>query len=237
MTEALADVEAGRMTEAVRTAPPDKISRTERELRRLNTSYNPTANRIEEDQDEEIVFHSTGDANYVQVHYVYNATLASDPGEPKNLGEALQSSESEYWINGVRKEIENFMNRGAWKRVPLSAMKKGQRPIFTKWIFKKKNEHDGTTRYKGRIVVRGFVQIPGVDFNHTHSPVATDVGIKIVIAITLYFEDEDWEIDMLDIEAAFLEAKLDEDVSYSGQTGSLCSDTLPRKTQRAHVCN
>jgi hypothetical protein len=98
MTEALADVEAGRMTEAVRTALSDKISRTERELRRLNTSYNPTANQIEEDQDEEIVFHSTGDANYVQVHYVYNATLASDPGEPKNLGEALQSSESEYWI-------------------------------------------------------------------------------------------------------------------------------------------
>ena len=87
-----------------------------------------------------------------------------------------------------------------------------QRPISTKWVFKIKNEQDGSLRYKARLCVRGFVQVPGVDFTLIHSPVATDVSIKIVLAITLYFEDKDWEVEMLDIEAALLEATLDEDV-------------------------
>ena len=88
----------------------------------------------------------------------------------------------------------------------------GQRPISTKWVFKIKNEQDGSLRYKARLCIRGFVQVPGVDFTLTHSPVATDVSIKIVLAITLYHDGQDWEAELLDIEAAFLEASLDEDV-------------------------
>ena len=76
-----------------------------------------------------------------------------------------------------------------------------------KWVFKKKNEQDGSVRYKGRIVVKGFVQIPGVDFTHSHSPVAGDATIRTILAVCLYMG---WECDMLDIEAAFLEADLEE---------------------------
>jgi Reverse transcriptase (RNA-dependent DNA polymerase) len=59
------------------------------------------------------------------------------------------------------------------------------------------------------VVARGFVQIPGVDFNLTHSPVATDMSVKVILVLDLYF---DWEVEILDIEAAFLEAELDESV-------------------------
>jgi hypothetical protein len=40
-------------------------------------------------------------------------------------------------------------------------------------------EHDNTTRYKGRIVVKGYVQIPGVDFTDSFAPVVTDTGLLI----------------------------------------------------------
>jgi hypothetical protein len=210
------DAGAGRnvvTTENENDAPP--LSRLQRELAKLNTSYNPTSAHIEEDDadddEEEIVFENS-DQGDVQVHYVFSAALASDPGEPKTLGEALQSKERMYWIEGAKKEIENFLKRGVWEIVPLQVLKKGQRPISTKWVFKEKTEHDGSKRYKGRIVVRGFVQIPGIDFNQTHSPVATDVSIKIVISISLFYGEDGWEIEMLDIEAAFLEAELEEDV-------------------------
>ncbi len=59
-------------------------------------------------------------------------------------------------------------------------------------------------------MVRGFVQIPGIDFTNTHSPVAQDSAIKIVLCLSMYLED--WEVEMIDIEAAFLEAELDEEI-------------------------
>ena len=178
--------------------------RVQRELAKLQTYYNPAVVEIDETPVEE--------DGKDEIHYVFNAALSSDPGEPKSIGEALQSKNRMQWIQAIRKEIENFLTRKAWKKVTKTALAPGQRPISTKWVFKVKNEQDGSVRYKGRLCVRGFVQVPGIDFTLTHSPVATDVSIKIVLGITLFFDDKGWEAEMLDIEAAFLEATLDEDV-------------------------
>jgi transposase InsO family protein len=228
------DTGAGRkVSKSTPASSSAKTTRVSRELARLRTSYNPaseqsssasTPSQGNQAGHPENISHVSENSNdgddeattmrneSVQVHYVFNATLASDPGEPKTLGEALHGPDRMKWIIAAKKEIENFLKRDAWKKVPLSVLKQGQRPISTKWVFKVKNEHDGTKRYKGRIVVRGFVQIPGIDFNLTHSPVATDVSIKIVLGLTLHYENIGWDIEMLDIEAAFLEAELDEDV-------------------------
>jgi hypothetical protein len=64
-----------------------------RELRNLNTSYNPIFT------DKE------------------NLTLASDPGEPKTMKEALIGPDRDKWIEAIKKEIPNFMSRGVWKPV------------------------------------------------------------------------------------------------------------------------
>ena len=41
--------------------------------------------------------------------------------------------------------------------------------IGTKVVFKKKDEVDGTIRFKTRIVTLGYMQIPGVDYmRHIH---------------------------------------------------------------------
>lgn len=79
-------------------------------------------------------------------------------------------------------------------------------------MFKKKNEQDGSIRFKGHIVVRRFVQIPGIYFTNTHSPVAQDSAIKIALCLPMYLED--WEVEMIDIVAAFLEFELDEEIYY-----------------------
>ena len=185
--------------------PARRKERVQRELARLQTYYNPAIVEIDEAPGEE------EDRND-EIHYVFNAALSSDPGEPKSIGEALQSKNRLCWIQAIRKEIENFLSRKAWRKVNRTVLAPGQRPISTKWVFKIKNEQDGSVRYKGRLCVRGFVQVPGIDFTLTHSPVATDVSIKILLGITLFFEDKGWDAEMLDIEAAFLEATLDEDV-------------------------
>jgi hypothetical protein len=67
---------------------------------------------------------------------------------------------------------------------------------------------------KSRTVVRGYEQEPGVDFVESYSPLATNTTIKVVLATALSqaTKHSDWIIEMVDVEAAFLNAKVDTDV-------------------------
>lgn len=144
------------------------------------------------------------------VHFLFNTCIASDPGEPKTLKEAMESPDREYWIASITAEINNFMSRGAWEFVKIDEVRKeNRRPIPTKLVFKKKDEIDGTVRCKSRLVTLGFMQIPGVDYTEKFSPVATDASLKTLIAVTLFFQDDNWTICSLDVEAAFLEPLMD----------------------------
>ena len=82
--------------------------------------------------------------------------IASDPGEPNNMKEALNGPEKEIWKESVRKEINNFIQRGVWKKISREDVMKRQKQklISTKWVFKKKVEQDKSIRYKARSKVR-----------------------------------------------------------------------------------
>jgi hypothetical protein len=61
------------------------------------------------------------------------------------------------------------------------------------------------------------MQIPGVDYTESFSPVATDTSIRLMIGLYLYFNkhkiDKQWKLEMFDVESAFLIAELDQAVS------------------------
>nr|GFB68247.1 hypothetical protein [Tanacetum cinerariifolium] len=60
-----------------------------------------------------------------------------------------------------------------------------------KWLFKKKTDMDGNVHiYKARLVVKGFTQTPGIDYEETFSPVADIRAIRILIAIAAYYDYE-----------------------------------------------
>ena len=163
-----------------------------KQVQKLNTYYNPTFTE--------------------QV----NMAIASDPGEPNSMKEALNGPEKEKWKEAIRKEINNFIQRGVWKKISREDVTKRQKRklISTKWVFKKKVEQDKSIRYKARCVSRGFMQIPGVDYTESFSPVATDSSIRIIIALYLYCNkhkpEKQWVLEMFDVEAAFLNAELDQ---------------------------
>jgi hypothetical protein len=78
-------------------------------------------------------------------------------------------------------------------------------------------------RRKTRIVTKGFMQIPGVDYTESFSPVATDASARTVIGISLYYIGHEKALtaindkrvmEVFDVEAAFLNATMGEKKVY-----------------------
>jgi Reverse transcriptase (RNA-dependent DNA polymerase) len=69
------------------------------------------------------------------------------------------------------------------------------------------------------------MQIPGEDYSESFAPVASDTSIRVIIAMFLFFhhieKKSNWDLDMFDVEAAFLNADLDKQVFIEWPQGML----------------
>jgi hypothetical protein len=81
------------------------------------------------------------------------------------------------------------------------------KPIGCKWVHKTKNYPDGTLRCKARLVVKGYEQVKGIDFDETYTPV---VGKLTTLRYLLSFMAQNtWNSDHLDVVTAFLNPEID----------------------------
>jgi hypothetical protein len=92
----------------------------------------------------------------------------------------------------------------------LVSLPNNRKPIGCKWIFKMKlNAAGQVEQYKARLVAKGYTQREGVDFMETFSPVAKFTYIRIISALTLYY---DLELQQMDVKTAFLHGHLEEEI-------------------------
>nr|GEV59596.1 hypothetical protein [Tanacetum cinerariifolium] len=98
--------------------------------------------------------------------------------------------------------------------------------VGSKWLFKKKTDMDGVVHtYKARLVVKGYTQTLGIDYEETFSPVADIRAIRILIAIAGYYDYEIWQID---VKTAFLNGYLNEEV-YIEQPEGFVNPKYPNR--------
>jgi hypothetical protein len=151
---------------------------------------------------------------------ILSATLESDPQArvPKDY-KALIKLNDPTWIKSMHSELENFLSRDAWQFISRKNLPPGRKTLRCRWIFKEKV--DGTK--KSRSVIRGYEQIPGVDFVESYSPLASNTTIRVVLAISLWNGKikRYWVTDMIDVEAAFLNALMDTDIFIEMPEGLL----------------
>jgi hypothetical protein len=100
--------------------------------------------------------------------------------------------------------------------------------VDCKWLFRIKRNPDGTiARHKARLVAKGFTQSSGVDFKETFAPVVRPQIVKLIFTIAL---GKGWLMHQLDVNNAFLQGTLKEDV-YMAQPPGLKDKQYPN-----HVC-
>ena len=105
----------------------------------------------------------------------------------------------------------------------------------------KHNANGSIERYKTRLVVKGYIQTYGVNYEDTFAPVVklNTVGILLSLATNL-----DWSLHQFDVKNAFIHGELTDEVYMdippgynTTQTGTICKlrNALYGMKQSPHV--
>lgn len=123
---------------------------------------------------------------------------------PTTVSQALQDPN---WRPPMSEEFDAQIRNGTWDLVPPDP---SQNLVGVRWVFMIKELSDGSVdKYKARLVAKGFHQRQGLDYSETFSHVIKSTTIRIVLGVAV---TKEWYIRQLDINNAFLQGTLDEEV-------------------------
>jgi len=107
----------------------------------------------------------------------------------------------------MQQEVQALHANKTWSLVSPPAHK---RPIGSKWVYKIKYNPDGTVeRYKARLVANGYSQVEGIDYRETFALVAKLTTVRVLLSLAAI---QNWHLHQLDVNNAFLNGDLYEDV-------------------------
>ena len=101
--------------------------------------------------------------------------LNTDDGEPESFEEAKKDTHNREWLHAMQDEMNSMHENQRYK---LAELLKGKRTLWYKWVYKLMSGEGGNpTKYKARIVVKGFQQKKGVDFDEIFAPIVKMTSI------------------------------------------------------------
>nr|GEX89207.1 retrovirus-related Pol polyprotein from transposon TNT 1-94 [Tanacetum cinerariifolium] len=134
----------------------------------------------------------------------------------QNVKEAMTNPA---WIESMQEELLQFKRLDVWV---LVSAPDNNKPLTLKWLFKNKYDEENTViQNKSRLVVRGYRQEEGLDFEESFAPVARMEAIKIFLA---YAAHKSFTVFQMDVKTAFLHGTLKEDVFVCQPEGSIDVD-------------
>ena len=111
------------------------------------------------------------------------------------------------WFGAMDEEMDSFEENHTFELVEL---RKGKKALLNKWVYRIKHEDDNLPpRHKARLVVKGYSQKKGIDYDEIFSPVVKMSSIRVVLGLAASL---DLEVEQMDVKTAFLHGNLEEEI-------------------------
>ena len=153
------------------------------------------------------------------------ATEVALHNEPASYRQAVNGPDADAWLSAMDDEYKSLMDAGTFELVKLP---QGANLVTCRWVFRLKQNADGSvSRFKARLVARGFTQRQGVDYDLTFAPVVKLQSVRALLALAA---SQDWEIHQMDVVTAYLNGDLEHTIYMAqpegfipdGQQGLVC---------------
>jgi hypothetical protein len=125
------------------------------------------------------------------------------------------------WEQACQRELETLSKRKVFEVVERP---RGRKVIKNRWVFDVKD--DG--RKRARLVVKGFSQVEGMDYDQVFSPVVCFETVCLILALAAL---KDWVAYGLNVHNAYLYGELDEELYMEQPEGF----TAPGTSKESHV--
>jgi hypothetical protein len=160
-----------------------------------------------EELDEDDINLASPTTTAIHMACIVDEGITSTIGDPLTYNQAMASPHAQAWRRAMEEEYDSLVRNKTWSLVEPP---KGANVIKNRWVYKtKRNERGQVTRYKARLVAKGYTQVYGLDYIDTFSPVTKWTTIRTFFAIAA---SNDWELDNLDVDTAFLNADIEEEI-------------------------
>ena len=127
--------------------------------------------------------------------------------EPETYDEAINSTEKKEWRKAMEEEMKALRENKTWELCELPPKCKA---VECKWVYRMKSDETGQIiRFKAKVVAKEYTQRQGIDYDEIFAPVTRLTTPRILLSV---YAVRELEIMQIDIETAFLNGELDEEV-------------------------
>ncbi|QRW20412.1 Reverse transcriptase [Rhizoctonia solani] len=193
-----------------RASPYDRIHSPKTDINSIFDDIRPFINPVRPEFGAE-VFNYASNLTMPLPNITHETFLLGAEGQsaiPTTFEEARSGPDWLLWMPAYNKEIDTFWAKGVWSfshRPDDDSLVVDSRLVFTL----KHNEQGRPHTYKVRIVAKGFTQQPGKNYNFTNSPTPS---LDIICTTMATAVKENLKIHQIDVQSAFLNAPLDEEI-------------------------
>ncbi|CAI7887778.1 unnamed protein product [Closterium sp. NIES-53] len=136
---------------------------------------------------------------------------------------ALAGDDREAWLASREDEFQSHMENETWT---LTNLPPGRKALDCTWVLRVKTDAEGRLeRRKTGLVIKGFQQREGVDFQEVFVPVAKAPTLRLLLAAAAVCG---WKVEQMDVKTAFLYGVVDEKIymkqpeGYDDGSGRVC---------------
>lgn len=147
------------------------------------------------------------------------------PDDSNTYEEALTSLKAVEWKKAIEAKHKSLLKN---ETLHLVFLPPDQKPMHCKWIYTIKTHSNGSiAKFKSRLVMKGYTQQFGVDYDQMFSPLIKYESIQTVLAIAA---QQCMPITQFDIQTSFLYGSLDTKIYMQHLEGfEIMSQNNPQK--------